>query len=230
MADSRAAVLPTAAFTEAGGERQALLQCLRYRRRATPRRPELACLVMKVILAAAALLALGACAKPETLSAKPPDLAGIDLARGPGPSYRDAITVASVGVSMDTGTPWTSAAGPAQVQEALVQTLVAARLASAGNGRFRLDAVLLTLQRPYAGFAMTVTATIGYRLTEVATGAVVYTTTVTTPGTATLDDAYMSDTRLRIADERAIRANFRTLVEALYALPDRGPLTSSRRT
>jgi hypothetical protein len=53
---------------------------------------------------------------------------------------------------------------------------------------------------------------------------------VTTPGTATLDDAYMSDTRLRIADERAIRANFRRLVEALYALPDRGPLTSSRRT
>jgi hypothetical protein len=35
----------------------------------------------------------------------------------------------------------------------------------------------------------------------------------------------MSDTRLRIADERAIRANFRRLVEALYALPDRGPLT-----
>jgi hypothetical protein len=77
---------------------------------------------------------------------------------------------------------------------------------------------------------MTVTATVGYRLTEVATGAVVYTTTVTTLGTATLDDAYMSDTRLRIADERAIRANFRRLVEALYALPDREPLTSSRRT
>jgi hypothetical protein len=76
---------------------------------------------------------------------------------------------------------------------------------------------------------MTVTATIGYRLIDSATGAVVYTTTITTPGTATLDDAYVSDTRLRIADERAVRANFRRLVEELYALPDR-PITSSPRT
>jgi hypothetical protein len=39
----------------------------------------------------------------------------------------------------------------------------------------------------------------------------------------------MSDTRLRIADERAVRANFRRLVEELYTLPDR-PITSSPRT
>ena len=37
--------------------------------------------------------------------------------------------------------------------------------------------------------------------------------------------------RLRIADERALRANIRKLIEDLYALPDaRPPLTSSRRT
>jgi hypothetical protein len=184
---------------------------------------------MKVVLAAVAFLALGACARPEPLSAKLPDLAGIDLARGPAPSYRDAITVATVGVGQDTATPWTSEAGPAQVKEALIRTLIAARLGRAEGGRFRLDAILLTLQRPYAGFAMTVTATIGYRLIDQATGAVVYTATLTTPGTATLNDAYMSDFRLRIADESAVRANFRKLVEELYALPDR-PITSSPRT
>jgi len=70
---------------------------------------------------------------------------------------------------------------------------------------------------------------IGYRLIDSATGTVVYTTTLTTPGTATLDDAYRSDARLRIADDRAVRANFRRLVEELYALPDR-PITSSPRT
>jgi hypothetical protein len=180
------------------------------------------------ILAAIAFLALGACAGPQPLAVKLPDLAGIDLARGPAPSYRDAITVATVGVGTDTATPWASQVSPAQVRQALMQTLVAARLGRE-NGRLRLDAILLTLQRPYAGFAMTVTATIGYRLTDAATGAVVYTSTLTTPGTATLDDAYMYDTRLRIADERAICANFRRLVEELYALPDR-PITSSPRT
>src|SRR5258708_26141617 len=134
-------------------------------------------LSLRHIVTTAALVALSGCARREALSAKPPDLAGIDVARGPAPSYRDAITVASVTVGQDTATPWRSQVSPLQVQESLAQTLAAARLGSAQNGRFRLDAVLLTLQRPYAGFAMTVTATIAYRLTETATGAVVYTST-----------------------------------------------------
>jgi hypothetical protein len=136
--------------------------------------------------------------------------------------------VASVSVGTDTATPWAPQVSPAQVREALMQTLVAARLGRE-NGRFRLDAVLLTLQRPYAGFAMTVTATIAYRLTDAATGVDVYTATLTTPGTATLDDAVSSDFRLRIADESAVRANFRKLVEELYALPDRSIISSPRR-
>jgi hypothetical protein len=183
---------------------------------------------MKAILVVVAVLGLGACAGPPALSAKLPDLAGVDLARGPAPPYRDAIVVASVSVGTDTATPWSSQVSPAQVREALMQTLVAARLGRE-NGRFRLDAVLLTLQRPYAGFAMTVTATIAYRLTDAATGVDVYTATLTTPGTATLDDAVSSDFRLRIADESAVRANFRKLVEELYALPDRSIISSPRR-
>jgi hypothetical protein len=77
---------------------------------------------------------------------------------------------------------------------------------------------------------MTVTASIAYRLTEIATGAVVYQDTRTSVGTASLNDAVTNTNRLRIADERALRANLRKLVEDLYALPERGPLTSSRRT
>ena len=185
---------------------------------------------MRVALATAALLTIGACARPEALSLRPPDLTGLEAMPGPAPSYRNAITVASVTVGQDAQTPWTSQFGPAQVQEALLQALAAARLGSAQVGRFRLDAVLLTLQRPYAGFAMTVTATIAYRLTEVATGAVVYSSTITMPGTATLNDAVMNDVRLRIADERAVSANIRRLIEELYTLPDRRAVTSSRRT
>ena len=161
---------------------------------------------------------------------KPADLAGIDVARGPAPSYRDAITLAPVRIGRDTETPWTSRFGSAQFQQALAQTLIAARLARAQNGRFRLDATLLTLERPFAGFAMTVSATIAYRLTDTATGAVVFDKALTTLGTATLDDAITNANRLRIADARAVRANLRRLVEELYALPDRGPPTSSPRT
>jgi hypothetical protein len=184
---------------------------------------------------AVALAMLGACAKPASPSAMIPDLAGIDTARGPAPAYRDAITAGPVSGGRTTSPLWTSQVGNAEFQEALVRTLMAAGLGRAENGRFRLDAVLQKLEQPFAGFAMTVSATISYRLTDVTTGAVVYDNTITTPATATLDDAIDGVARLRIANERAIRANLRRLVEELYALPDRPsdrPLgvTSSRRT
>jgi hypothetical protein len=190
--------------------------------------------MIRLLVAMLLLSGLGACAPPPSYSSMVPDLAGIDagvnLARGPAPSYRAAIAVAPVSIGNDTSVPWTSQISSAEFQEALVRTLMVANLASAQNGRFRLEAALLKLERPYAGFAMTVTASIAYRLTETATGAVVYQDTRSSLGTASLNDAVTNTNRLRIADERAIRANFRKLIEDLYALPERGPLTSSRRT
>ncbi len=88
------------------------------------------------------------------------------------------------------------------------------------RGPLRRALPLLTLERPYAGFAMTVTATIAYRLTDSQTGAVVYSQTITTIGSASLHDAITNENRLRIADERAVQANLRRLVEDLYSLPE----------
>ncbi|HEV7478630.1 MAG TPA: hypothetical protein VGO02_12945 [Burkholderiales bacterium] len=174
--------------------------------------------------------ALGACAPPPSYTSMVPELALAELGPGPAPSYRGAITVAPVSISTDTSTPWTSQVGSADFQEALLRTLTFANLANQQNGRFRLDAVLLRLERPYAGFAMTVTASVAYRLTEIATGAVVYQETRTSLGSASLNDAVTNTNRLRIADERALRANIRKLVEDLYALPERASPISSRRT
>ena len=186
--------------------------------------------MIRLLVAMLLLAGLGACATPASYTSMVPELATADLGPGPAPSYRGAITVAPVSIGNDTSVPWTSPIGSAEFQEALVRTLMVANLASAQNGRFRLEATLLKLERPYAGFAMTVTASIAYRLTDTATGAVVYQDTRTSVGTASLNDAVTNTNRLRIANERAIRANFRKLIEDLYALPERGPLTSSRRT
>jgi len=186
--------------------------------------------MIRLLVAMLLLAGLGACAAPASYTSMVPELASAELGPGPAPSYRGAITVAPVGIGNDTSVPWTSPIGSAEFQEALVRTLMVANLASAQNGRFRLEATLLRLERPYAGFAMTVTASIAYRLTETASGAVIYQDTRTSVGTASLNDAVTNTNRLRIADERAIRANFRKLIEDLYALPEPGPLTSSRRT
>jgi len=186
--------------------------------------------MIRLLVAMFLLAGIGACTTPAGYTSMVPELATADLGPGPAPSYRGAITVAPVSIGNDTSVPWTSPIGSAEFQEALVRTLMVANLASAQNGRFRLEATLLKLERPYAGFAMTVTASIAYRLTETASGAVIYQDTRTSVGTASLNDAVTNTNRLRIADERAIRANFRKLIEDLYALPERGPLTSSRRT
>jgi hypothetical protein len=185
--------------------------------------------MIRLLVAMLLLAGLGACATPASYTSMIAELASADLGPGPAPSYRGAITVAPVSIGNDTSAPWRSQIGSAEFQEALVRTLMLANLANTQNGRFRLEATLLRLERPYAGFAMTVTASVAYRLTDTASGAVVYQDTRTSIGTASLNDAVLNVNRLRIADERALRANLRKLIEDLYALPDR-PLTSSRRT
>ncbi len=170
----------------------------------------------RLLLAALSLACAGACAPPASYSAM---VAGVPLGHGAAPVYRNAITIGSVALGRDVGTPWTSSVSPDQVQQALVQTLANAGLGRPANGRFRLDGLLLTLSRPYAGFAMTVTAAIAWRLTDTTNGAVVYDRTLQGLGTATLDDAIDNNNRLRIADQRAVRANLQQLVQDLYGLP-----------
>ena len=170
------------------------------------------------ILAALPLLGAAACAAPPTPAAMVPDL---PPGLAPAPALRNAISVGAVTIGQDSATPWASAVAPDQVRDATVQALTKAGMGAASGGRYRLDATLMQLERPYAGFAMTVTATIAWRLVDGTTGAVVYSKTLKSLGSASLDDAVDNDPRLRIADQRAVRANLQQLVQDLAALPVR---------
>jgi hypothetical protein len=147
-----------------------------------------------------------------------PDVAGLPSAASP---YRNAIGVGAVSGGRGSARLWTARVGNAEFQEALARALADSGLAAAQGGRYRLDADLQKLEEPFAGFAMTVEATIAYKLTDTTSGAIVYQNTITTPATATMDDALDGLARLRIANERAIRANLRRLIEELSALPRR---------
>ena len=193
---------------------------LRLRRRATSPRPEFRFLsgLTRLALATVAAAALSACAKPATVPAMVPDVAGLATAASP---YRNAISVGAVTGGRGSAKLWTARVGNAEFQEALTRALTDSGLAAAQGGRYRLDADLQKLEEPFAGFAMTVEATIVYKLTDSTSGAMVYQNTITTPATATMDDSLDGLARLRIANERAIRANLRRLVEELSALPRR---------
>jgi hypothetical protein len=171
------------------------------------------------VLATVALLSLAGCAKAISLETLP-DLGSIDMARGPAPAYRDAITVAPVSGGKDGSIFSIPHISNAQFQQSLVRTLTRAKLASASDGRFRLDATL-KLDQPLISMNTTVTASIAYRLTEVTTGAVVYDRTVVTQGTVSYFDMNDGPERMRYANWRAVVANLEQLVQELYALPDR---------
>ena len=127
------------------------------------------------VLPTVALLSLAGCASQPDYLFIVPNVKDIVTSQDPAPAYRDAITAAPVRGGKDVSILSIPYISNADFQEALVRTLANAKLASASNGRFRLD--------------------------------------------ATLDDAVDNNNRLRIADQRAIRANLQQLVQDLYALP-----------
>lgn len=172
----------------------------------------------RLILVALPVLGVAACAAPPTPTSMVP---GVPPGLAPAPAFRNAIAVGAVTIGQDSGTPWASAVAPDQVRDATMQALARAGMGTASGGRYRLDATLMQLERPYAGFAMTVTATIAWRLVDAASGAVVYSKTLKSLGSASLDDAVDNGPRLRIADQRAVRANLQQLVQDLAALPVR---------
>ena len=108
----------------------------------------------------------------------------------------------------------------------LARTLLEAKLASASTGRYRLDAAL-KLDQPFITINTTVTAIVAYRLTDVATGAVIYDKTLETQGVAQFTEIAVASERMRLANVRAVRANLRRLVEDLYTLPD-SPVSTPR--
>jgi hypothetical protein len=164
------------------------------------------------------LLSLAGCAYQSDFSIAP-NLKDIDTSRGPAPTYREAITAAPVSGGKEDDLFSVPNISNKAFQAALVRTLLNAKLASASNGRYRLDATL-KLDQPFITFNTTVTAIVAYRLTDVATGTVVYDKTLETQGTAEYMEIAVASERMKLANSRAVRANLRRFVEELYALPD----------
>ena len=179
------------------------------------------------VLPTVALLSLAGCASQPDYPFIVPNVKDIVTSQDPASVYRDVITAGPVSGGKDVSILSIPYISNADFQESLVRTLANAKLASASNGRFRLDATL-QLDQPFIAVNTTVTAKIAYRLTEVATGSVVYERFLATAGTVTYFEEPSGPERMRYANWRAVRANLRLLVGDLYALPE--PATSSPRT
>lgn len=171
---------------------------------------------MKKLILLAAAAALSACAsasKPGAMVA-PVSEATIIADQSP---LREAFVVGAVNGGKETNPLWTSEVSNADFAEALRQSLAAHAMLSAVEGKYRLDAEMLKLKQPFAGFNMTVTSTVRYKVTDVAGGAVVFDETVETPYTAEVGDSFLAVKRLQLANEGSIKGNISKLIELLIA-------------
>lgn len=168
-----------------------------------------------LLVCAAALLS--ACAQGAT--AKGMTLTSADLGAPPSPALAGAVEVAEVGGGRETSPLWTSQIDDASFREALVESLRLAGLLSEGGGApLALHARLVKLEQPFMGFDMTVTSIVHYTVKDARTGAVLIDEDVAAAHTATMGDAFVGATRLKLANEGSARKNIAALVQRLKAI------------
>ena len=82
-------------------------------------------------------------------------------------------------------------------------------------GKYTVTADLVKIDQPLFGASMTVTASVKYTLVERDSGNSVYLSTLTTPLTAAWNSSFVGAERVRLANEGAIQANIKKLIDGL---------------
>ncbi len=161
-------------------------------------------------------LLLSACASGAVPGAMVPPVSQETLV-GDASRLRQAVAVGTVGGGRETSPLWTSQVSDQAFAQALRQSLATHAMLAINGDLYRLDATLLELTQPLAGFDMQVTAHVRYRLTRTADGATVLDREIRSPYTAAFSSSYLGVERLRLANEGAVRENIRMLLAALIA-------------
>ena len=83
-------------------------------------------------------------------------------------------------------------------------------------GKLQLNAKLLAVKQPIAGFNLTVTTVVEYNLIR-SDGSSVFRKTITTSFTAVFSESLIAATRLKKDNEGSVRANIEAFIKALNA-------------
>lgn len=87
-----------------------------------------------------------------------------------------------------------------------------------GSGDYLLEADIVKVDAPAAGFNMTVSMGIRWKLTHVSTGKIVFQQTTFKAYTATVGDAFAGVKRVRLAEEGAARENIEDALDRISQL------------
>ena len=103
-------------------------------------------------------------------------------------------------------------------QQALPQSLSAQGILAGAGAQYRLDAAVLEVKQPTFGLSLTVTSTVRYKVTEVATDRVTFDQTITVDYTAAFFDAITAAHRGRLAYAGSIRDNISKFLDQLIGM------------
>jgi len=164
-----------------------------------------------ILLGALALTACASASKPGAMIAELTD----ETIIGDNSPLREAVSIGDITGGKETNPLWTSEVSSQAFAEALRQSFAAHAMLATDAGAYRLDAQMLKLKQPFAGFNMTVTSTVNYTLTDLESGDVVFEESITEAYKAKTSDAFLGVERLRLANEGSIRTNIATLIKLM---------------
>lgn len=157
------------------------------------------------------------CATPARVSQMTVD--GQPSQRIASTKLRNNLSIKDVTGGQETNPLWKSNIGNAEFEQALEGSLRAVGfLAPRQQGTHMLTAHLQSVDQPFLGLDMTVTASVRYMVTERLTGKEVFSRVIAIPYTATFGDSLLGVERLRLANEGAIRSNIARLIDELFQL------------
>lgn len=105
----------------------------------------------------------------------------------------------------------------AAIKSSIEQSGLFAKL-SDDSGDYRLTAHIVRLDRPMFGASFTVELEVNWRLMRASDQKVVWEKAIRASFTATMGDAFVGTTRLRLANEGAARANIKDAIDQMSAL------------
>lgn len=174
---------------------------------------------MRKLIIALCALSLAACASASKPGAMVADVTEATIIQETS-KLRENVTVGEITGGKKTNPLWTSEVASEDFAEALRQTFAAHAILATEEGDYKLNAELVKLKQPFAGFNMTVTSIVNYTLTDVNTGETIFEEMIETPYTAKVGDAFMAVKRLQLANEGSIKSNISTLIKKMITAVD----------
>ena len=174
---------------------------------------------MKTILQTAKILfacaVLSGCVVPADPNAMVP------ANSGSGKKFNKSVSL-SVSGGQETNPLWTSKVSDndfaTALQNAIQQRGLFSRVFRSGNADYQLDVRLVALKQPIIGLNMTVKAEVEWRLKQMQSGKIIWQKTFDRRFTATVGDAFVGVTRLKLANEGAIRESIQAGLDDLAQL------------